>query len=175
MWILVAALLAQVPAALPPIGVAVTPPDSETCIAMPGPALQAGTMVTLVQPSAPQAVVTAVIQRAVPPCLVNQGDVAGTYYAARLDNKAAPSHRGPWIAIRGNVETRRSAVGAVVVQAGQDYPDAQMRSCTSSEGLHLTVWSGIPLESRRLWHQYYYLGYDTEPTCDERDWRDTAG
>lgn len=39
------------------------------------------------------------------------------------------------------------------------------RSCTSSEGLHFTVWSGRPLTGTLLWHQYFYLGYDVEPSC----------
>ena len=44
------------------------------------------------------------------------------------------------------------------------------RTCTSSEGLHLTAWSGEQLRSWRLWRYYYYLGYDTEPTCKEADY-----
>lgn len=43
------------------------------------------------------------------------------------------------------------------------------RSCTSTEGVHLTVWAGKPLESRRTWHSYYYLGYDVDPTCTNAD------
>lgn len=39
------------------------------------------------------------------------------------------------------------------------------RSCTSSEGVHLTVWAGKPIEGKRRWHAYYYLGYDVEPNC----------
>jgi hypothetical protein len=46
------------------------------------------------------------------------------------------------------------------------------RSCTSAEGLHLTVWAAEPLKSRRVWHHYHYLGYDTEPTCVEADYRE---
>jgi len=33
------------------------------------------------------------------------------------------------------------------------------------------VWAGAPLKSRRLWHEYYYLGYDVEPSCEARDTR----
>lgn len=43
------------------------------------------------------------------------------------------------------------------------------RSCTSSEGVHLTVWKGPPLRGTRKWHYYYYLGYDVEPSCTKRD------
>jgi hypothetical protein len=38
-------------------------------------------------------------------------------------------------------------------------------SCASVEGLHLTVTSGEPPEALRIWHAYYYLGYDTEADC----------
>jgi hypothetical protein len=39
------------------------------------------------------------------------------------------------------------------------------RSCTSSEGVHLTIWTGKPVEGKRRWHAYYYLGYDVDPNC----------
>ncbi|MGH6927363.1 MAG: hypothetical protein ACREEV_03520 [Dongiaceae bacterium] len=44
------------------------------------------------------------------------------------------------------------------------------RSCASGEGLHLTVWYGEPLSTARLWHGYYYLGYDTESNCAPKDY-----
>ena len=45
-------------------------------------------------------------------------------------------------------------------------PDKEkVHSCTSAEGIHFTVWSGEPITGELLWHYYYYLGYDTEPTC----------
>lgn len=47
------------------------------------------------------------------------------------------------------------------------------RTCTSSEGLHLTVWTGKPLKGKRIWQSYYYLHFDTEPTCDDKDWEGT--
>jgi len=50
--------------------------------------------------------------------------------------------------------------------------DGQLESfhaCTSSEGVHLTVWTGKPLEGLRKWHYYYYLGFDVEPTCKEAE------
>lgn len=44
------------------------------------------------------------------------------------------------------------------------------RSCTSSEGIHLTVWAPPgPLVGKRVWHAYYYLGYDTQPSCKPAD------
>ena len=39
------------------------------------------------------------------------------------------------------------------------------RACTSTEGVHMTVWSGAPLTGKRRWHYYHYLGYDVESDC----------
>lgn len=39
------------------------------------------------------------------------------------------------------------------------------RSCTSEEGVHLTIWTGKPLEGPRQWHYYYPLGYDVDANC----------
>lgn len=41
--------------------------------------------------------------------------------------------------------------------------------CPSSEGLHYQVWTGPPLEGRKRWHRYAYLGYDVTPSCTEKD------
>ncbi len=48
-------------------------------------------------------------------------------------------------------------------------PPQRLRSCASAEGLHFTAWTGKPLQSRRSWAAYVYLGYDIEPTCDGAD------
>jgi hypothetical protein len=47
----------------------------------------------------------------------------------------------------------------------QDGVAEHYRSCASTEGVHLTVWAGEPHTGRRIWHAYYYLGYDVEPNC----------
>jgi hypothetical protein len=43
------------------------------------------------------------------------------------------------------------------------------RSCTSADGVHLTVWDGASQQARRLWHDYYYLGQDLQPSCSDRE------
>jgi hypothetical protein len=37
----------------------------------------------------------------------------------------------------------------------------------------LTVWTGKPLIGKRIFHAYYYLRYDTEPTCKKKDYEGT--
>jgi hypothetical protein len=40
--------------------------------------------------------------------------------------------------------------------------------CASNEGLHFSTWSGL----HRIWHEYYPLGYDTDPTCTDAEGRE---
>lgn len=65
----------------------------------------------------------------------------------------------------------------IIVQQGKASVDLDndgrrefFRDCTSNEGLHLTVWSGLPLRGKRRWHFYYYLGYDVVPSCKRKDY-----
>jgi hypothetical protein len=53
---------------------------------------------------------------------------------------------------------------------GDGVPEG-FRTCASGEGLHLTLWNGEPLKGVRVWHAYFYLGYDTEADCEEPDYR----
>lgn len=45
------------------------------------------------------------------------------------------------------------------------------RSCTSNEGGHFTIWTGKPLQGKRIWHSYYYVDYGTEADCKKKDWQ----
>ena len=171
MLVVVAAIIAmQTAAAGVPIGVAAASRDGQLCVAMPAPALAPGTTVTLIHPFPQQSVLVATITRSVPSCeRLEQALIPGPYYLAQA---AAPIDTGSvslWVALAGRLRTHRVGSGAIVVRLSTPYPNAQVRSCASREGLHLTVWAGTPLKSQRLWHQYYYLGYDVEPSCDERD------
>lgn len=65
----------------------------------------------------------------------------------------------------------------IVVQHGKASVDLDndgrrefFRDCTSNEGVHLTVWTGVPLLGKRRWHFYYYLGYDVVPSCKRKDY-----
>lgn len=38
-------------------------------------------------------------------------------------------------------------------------------SCDTSEGMKFSLWSGAVNNGKLLWSDYYYLGYDLQPTC----------
>ena len=171
MLVVVAAILAMRTApTVAPIGVAASSRDGQLCVAMPPPALSPGTIVTLIQPVPRQSVLVATIARSVPSCeRLERAMIAGPYYLAQSANPTVADSGTVWVALSGRLRHTPAGTGAIVVKLGTPYPDAQVRSCTSHEGVHLTVWAGTPLKSRRLWHEYYYLGYDVEPSCDDRD------
>jgi len=86
------------------------------------------------------------------------------HYEIRAENAGLiPSM--PAIAISGFSGSFSKDGDLATADLDADGQPEYFRFCTSSEGLHFTVWSGKPLEGRLRWHQYYYLGYDVEPTC----------
>jgi len=94
-------------------------------------------------------------------------NIPGPYYSLTLED-GAKDLPDLAVAVLGRPAITRVAEG-MSLRLGTQYPAVRVRSCASSEGLHLTLWSGVPLQSERLWHQYYYLGYDVEPTCRPGD------
>ena len=167
---LATALVAQLSAAGLPLGVLAPLASGPPCVALPAPLLAAGAVVTLVRADLPQTVVTAMVDSPVSSCAaLERAMIAGPYYRLR-GVSSLPGDASIWIAFRGKVATRSTRSGRVV-SVNKMNPNVRIRSCTSSEGLHLTAWAGQPLTSQRLWHQYFYLGYDVEPSCQDADTR----
>jgi hypothetical protein len=92
------------------------------------------------------------------------------YYTLRLEgnNKGVDMSMG--IGVIAPAGLPKLVDKKVVLDVDNDGKPEYFRSCASSEGMHLTIWTGEPLKGKRVWHSYYYLNYDTEPTCDEKDW-----
>lgn len=59
------------------------------------------------------------------------------------------------------------------IDLNEDGKPEFFRRCGGFEGTHFTIWTGKPLKGRRIWHSYYYVDYDTVPTCKKKDWEDT--
>lgn len=75
-----------------------------------------------------------------------------------------------YFALAGRASGLRVAGAEVKTRFGNR--DLVFRSCTSTEGLHFSVWSGTKLKEQEIWRRYFYLGYDVEPTCAKRDFEE---
>jgi hypothetical protein len=140
------------------------------CLALVGDALETGAPVVLIAIDEPQRLYRAVVVRPLRECaILNSRDTPGPYYAIGPETASGPEPPNLAVAIVGHPDARVVG-GQVWLRLSDAVPHAQVRRCASSEGLHLTVWSGTPLKSVRLWHAYWYLGFDVEPDCRPADY-----
>jgi hypothetical protein len=164
---LIALLFAGQAEPTPRIGVA-----SGDCVSFTGRPIGRESALTVVVLDVAQEVFSARVDRALAECKAASHVQGSSYYAVTWTG-AKPSPGFIGIAFLGKVHTRRVA-SEIVVDLGGRSSRARVRNCTSQEGLHLTVWRAEPLASERLWHEYWYLGYDTEPSCEKRDYEEAA-
>lgn len=151
--------------------------NGRLCLHSPNPNLSNGTRVSLILPRKPQRVASAVIEeKAGVSCSQNPyADPNASFYRLKLVGKHKTINLNeplsPAIAI---VEPKKSIFVRRGIASGDldgDGTSEFFRICTSSEGNHVTVWSGKPLQGKKRWHSYYYLGYDVVPTCKEQDFQ----
>ena len=165
------------------VGVVDLTEDERICFRTKNAYLTTNTPVSIVVSiyEPPQKVLAAVIERKLEKSCVERDSDAGeskpeenTYYSLVLTDKTIDKSEID-VAI-GIVQPERKIQvrnKLASVDLNGDGRDEFFRSCTSSEGLHLTIWSGKPLIGKRRWHYYYYLHYDTEPNCRKKDWEGT--
>jgi hypothetical protein len=55
--------------------------------------------------------------------------------------------------------------GLARVDLGQDGHSEVFSSCATSEGIKFAVWTDRAYQGKPRWSGYYYLDYDTKPTC----------
>jgi hypothetical protein len=125
------------------------------CMTGGNSSLALGSSVQLVNPTRPQKTTSATLG---PPDEACKG--------FRLSIPADPM---PQIAIAGYTGVFTKDGDLVSADLDGDGRNEYFRACTSSEGVHLTVWTGRPLTGQRRWHQYHYLGYDVDPDCRPED------
>ena len=97
---------------------------------------------------------------------VHLDDAGKTTYALDLAGIAAEVTLGFGLA---DAVPEHASSGVRLDLDGNGTPEG-FRTCASGEGLHMTVWYGDPLSTARLWHGYFYLGYDTEADCATQDY-----
>ncbi|MEP6849634.1 MAG: hypothetical protein ABI999_12320 [Acidobacteriota bacterium] len=145
--------------------------NGRVCLAIQNSRLKAGQKVSVIFTSRPESIKTAFVTKKVAASCSSEIDVAErvSFYLLRM-----PKVDLPFVEI-GYVGTSRvaSVRGVATADLNADGQKEYFRTCTSGEGVHLTVWNGKPLVGTRVWHSYCYLNYDTEPTCKKKDYEGT--
>lgn len=151
-------------------GIVVASPAGEVCLSIEDPSLAVGERITIVQTWAPQSTAEAKVTKKRPDqCANRDPSDRETNYALQLRHGTLRPHQVT-IGLSNVTVPFRVANDVVSADLDQDGQREYFRACTSTEGLHLTVWSRMPLAGVRRWHRYYYLGYDVEPTCTTKDY-----
>jgi hypothetical protein len=143
----------------------------EVCIAVEGPELPANTTLTVIDTESLPRLFTFVVDAPVENCpLLKSQDAVGTQYRAHLAEGELPSGRLTGIAVVGKF-AGRGGQKDFTLNLGPTLPKVRVSTCTSTEGLYLNLWSAVPRKSTLLWQVYWYLGFETEPTCKRADYR----
>lgn len=155
------------------LGLFAAKPQGSSCLAIANPALKPGREIILIwvpvdgEPYKPEIRQGKIVGKLAALCdQVNQpaGDSSYRLEAGRLDSGRV------YIAVAARPNNLRIAGSEVIARLGN--LEITFRSCTSTEGLHFGAWSGNGTRERRVWRRYFYLGYDVEPTCMERDFEE---
>ena len=130
--------------AMPRFGIVTWQPDGSTCVTF-AQKIAEGTSFKIAVFDPHGTIEGSVVRLAEAPCH-ESAQIAGTSYVIVTGEKQSTADVG------------------IAVVGGDENVTARM--CASNEGLHLTAWVG----SRRVWHEYFYLGYDVDPDCTVQEW-----
>ena len=157
----VLALDAGAASASPRLAAALLRPDTTACAAFRGEPPHAGDHVFLFTLDASEVVDGWVVGPAREPC---NPALDAPAYSVRLRRPLSDAS-GPGIALLDPSARVEYLDGEFVVRTEGAASPLRFRQCASNEGLHLTAWRG----NRRTWHEYWYLGFDVESNCTEKE------
>lgn len=143
------------------------------CFAAKDTTLLAGTRVTIVFTGFPQHSATGRIRsRGKLPCIPGppMPPTDSMQYVADMPRDTFDRIGLP-VVVLGPVPKPQQRGDTVTIAIEPGQPPIRFRICASTEGLHASAWAGVPLASSRRWHDYYYLGYDVDPTCEESEYK----
>lgn len=157
------------------IGLAEARHGDDICLAIPV-TLPIGAAVTLVLPGASTALPAQVASVSAGTCVTDSTGVGVQQHGDSLyilTLAGATVEPGlVYIAVAASVEHFQVRGDTLYAQVGPTGVALSFRACASAEGVHFTAWRGAPLSGQRVWHRYYYLGYDTEPSCTKTDYEE---
>jgi hypothetical protein len=150
-------------------------------VAIKNGALQGNSPVTLVLTVSPQRFVEARISGpAASPCpITKEVTPEMADYKISLPASSNIPELTPMIAVVGTAPASTFLLENVSVQADLDQTRTKntFRACGANDGIHLTVWRGIPVTGTRVWNGYYYETGNpgTLPTCTTAELAPAAG
>jgi hypothetical protein len=156
----------------PRIGIAVTT-SGRTCLAIHNANVAPNAPVTLVSPMPPQTFIQAEItgpsERACP--VTKNVDPTVSNYDIRVSQGSVPKLTPLIAALGASAPFSMAPNNSVQADLDQDGKMKTFRACSASNGIHLTVWSGNPLDGTLLWHGYYYEASNPGlgPSCTARE------
>lgn len=140
------------------------------CLSIDNPNLKIDSSVIVVEFSDPKKIVNAkIVRRAVS---------ADTCHALLNERRAVNAQKNSFY-ILSISNSMKFGIGLVqskneklkpsfkVFDIDQDGVDDEFYYCFTSEGIQFSIWKREPYKSKRLWNDYYYLGYDLKATCPE--------
>ena len=143
------------------------------CLSIGNPELKPGRQITLIwvpvegEPHKPEIRRGKIIAKLAAPC--DNANAQSDDSSYRLEAGKIDSGR-IYIAVAAQPNNLRITGGELSARFGVH--ELSFRSCTSTEGLHFSAWSGTRPKGQQVWRRYFYLGYDVEPTCAERDFKE---
>jgi hypothetical protein len=137
--------------------------SDKVCVSVKGSLFKPGDEVRLLDPGS-QKSWPAVVEPLADPCEPSVSDVPLRAVRVRVTGEQPAPFIG--VAVLGpRASSFEATNGVLTADLDGDGQREFFRSCTSVEGVHLTVWSGAPLTGQRRWHAYHYVGYDMVPSC----------
>jgi hypothetical protein len=150
------------------VGVAV-PGKDDLCFSILNAGLTPRTPVRLIDPDDPQMLLEAQVDGPSKACKGLEADHrARTSYTLSF-KEGSVRYGYVMFGIVGSPPVSFKEANTALVLLANDSASYSLRLCYSAEGLHLTIWGETPLKGTRLWHLYYYLGYDSENTCTSQE------
>ena len=149
----------------PRFGIAIRS-SGHVCLSIDNANLSPGTFVKLVFAENPQSTADASVIAPAPSCPV--GDAHSASYELGI-SRGQVEDDVEGIAVVGPAAFSVGDNHTIIGRLDPGAVEITFRSCESSEGVHLTVWSGVALEGLRLWHGYHHLDYGVEPNCTAKE------
>ena len=150
------------------IGV-VAPKSRKICLSIHNSSLSAGRKVRVLRLASPQAGPEEAIVIGTDDTCSNSAGSDANLTGYQIHFEKSDSVAAPAIGIIGVSGAFRKKGDLLAADLDGDGKEEYFRSCTSAEGVHFSIWSEQPLLGTARWTQYYYLGYDVEPTCTPKE------